>query len=39
MEGKEASENADLKFNFQKTKIMVSDHGKHWVNNENNERL
>jgi len=39
MKVKEESEKVGLKLNIQKTKIMVSDHGKHWVNNENNERL
>ena len=30
MEGKEASENADLKFNFQKTKVMTSNPITSW---------
>ena len=39
MKVKEESKKVGLKLNIQKTKIMESDRGKHWVNNENNERL
>ena len=39
MKVKEESKKVGLKLNIQKTKIMESDRGKHWVNNGNNERL